>query len=76
MRGWVVLEQFACPVVGEGEGVEPNDTFVEQLVASAEAAVNAVVERGVANPDKIAVGGHSYGGSALSHQYFRRIGRT
>ena len=57
LRGYVVLEQFACPVVGEGEGVEPNDTFVEQLVSSAEAAVDAVVKRGVVDPDKIAVGG-------------------
>jgi len=48
-------------------GVEPNDTFVEQLVSSAEAAVNAVVERGVVDPEKIAVGGHSYGGFMTAH---------
>ncbi|KAL0435979.1 UNVERIFIED_CONTAM: putative glutamyl endopeptidase, chloroplastic [Sesamum radiatum] len=35
--------------------------YVEQLVASAEAAVEEVIRRGVAHPDKIAVGGHSYG---------------
>ncbi|KAG6787044.1 hypothetical protein POTOM_008672 [Populus tomentosa] len=35
--------------------------YVEQLVASVEAAVEEVVQRGVAHPSKIAVGGHSYG---------------
>ncbi|MBA0863445.1 hypothetical protein Goshw_021187 [Gossypium schwendimanii] len=35
--------------------------YVEQLVASAEAAVEEVIRRGVAHPNKIAVGGHSYG---------------
>ncbi|MCD9646861.1 hypothetical protein HAX54_037058 [Datura stramonium] len=35
--------------------------YIEQLVASAEAAVEEVIRRGVADPNKIAVGGHSYG---------------
>ena len=60
LRGWVILERFACPVVAEGNH-EPNDTFVEQICSSAAAAVKAVVDLGVADPDKIAVGGHSYG---------------
>lgn len=34
---------------------------MEQLVSGARAAVNAVVQRGVADPERIAVGGHSYG---------------
>mgnify|MGYP000216972844 CR=1 FL=1 len=48
------------PIIGEGD-VEPNDTYVEQLVASAQAAVDEVVRRGVADRDRIAIGGHSYG---------------
>ena len=48
------------PIVGEGEE-EPNDTYVEQLVASAQAAVDAMVSRGVTEPGRIAIGGHSYG---------------
>lgn len=48
------------PIVGEGDE-EPNDTYVEQLVASAKAAVNEVVRRGVAEKGRIAIGGHSYG---------------
>lgn len=60
-RGYAVLDGPALPIIGEGEGVEPNDTYVEQLVAGARAAVNEVVQRGVADADRIAVGGHSYG---------------
>lgn len=58
--GYTVLDNFSVPIVGEGNK-EPNDTYVPQLVASAEAAVDEVVRRGVADRDRIAVGGHSYG---------------
>ena len=60
LRGYAVLDDPAMPIVGEGD-MEPNDTFVEQLVSSALAAVEEVVERGVADPEHIAIGGHSYG---------------
>lgn len=59
-RGYAVLDDAAFPIVGEGE-TEPNDNFIDQLVADAEAAINAVVERGVADPKRVAIGGHSYG---------------
>ncbi|MFC0677131.1 S9 family peptidase [Lysobacter korlensis] len=59
-RGFAVLDDPSMPIVGEGDA-EPNDTYVEQLVASAEAAVDEVVRRGVADRNRIAVGGHSYG---------------
>jgi dipeptidyl aminopeptidase/acylaminoacyl peptidase len=59
-RGYAVLADVAMPIVGEGDE-EPNDTFVEQLVASARAAVDEVVRRGVADRDRLAIGGHSYG---------------
>lgn len=58
--GYTVLENFSVPIVGEGDK-EPNDTYIPQLVASAEAAVDEVVRRGVADRNRIAVGGHSYG---------------
>ena len=48
------------PIVGEGE-TEANDTYVEQLVASAEAAVQELIRRGVSERGRVAVGGHSYG---------------
>ncbi|KAK3151408.1 hypothetical protein QOZ80_3AG0245450 [Eleusine coracana subsp. coracana] len=59
-RGFAVLSGPTIPIIGEGDE-EANDRYVEQLVASAEAAVDEVVRRGVAHPDKIAIGGHSYG---------------
>lgn len=59
-QGYAVLDDPAMPIIGEGEA-EANDTFVEQLVMSARAAVDEVVELGVADRDRIAVGGHSYG---------------
>jgi dipeptidyl aminopeptidase/acylaminoacyl peptidase len=69
-RGYAVLDDPAMPIVGEGDE-EPNDTFVEQLVSSAKAAVDEVVRRGVADPEKLVIGGHSYGafmtGNLLAH---------
>lgn len=59
-RGYAVLDDAAFPIVGEGDK-EPNDTFIEQLVANAEAAINAVDELGYVDKDRVAVGGHSYG---------------
>ena len=59
-QGYAVLDNPAMPIVGEGER-EPNDHFVAQLAANAEAAVAEVVRRGVAERGRIAIGGHSYG---------------
>jgi dipeptidyl aminopeptidase/acylaminoacyl peptidase len=58
--GYAVLDNPSMPIVGEGSQ-EPNDTYVQQLVASAQAAVDEVVRRGVADRRRIAIGGHSYG---------------
>jgi len=59
-RGYCVLEP-SFPIVPEDAGGEPNDTFLPQLVGNAQAAVAEVVRRGVADPRRITVGGHSYG---------------
>ena len=59
-RGFAVLDNPSMPIVGEGKA-EPNDTYVTQLVASAQAAVDELVRRGVGDRQKMAVGGHSYG---------------
>jgi dipeptidyl aminopeptidase/acylaminoacyl peptidase len=58
--GYAVLDDPAMPIVGEGD-VEPNDRYVEQLVSSAAAAVDALVAKGVSERGRIAIGGHSYG---------------
>ena len=69
-QGYLVLDRAAFPIIGEGTD-EPNDSFRTQLIANAEAAINAVVEKGYADRNRIAVGGHSYGAfmvaNLLSH---------
>jgi dipeptidyl aminopeptidase/acylaminoacyl peptidase len=69
-RGYVVLDDAAFPIVGEGDE-EPNDTFITQLVANAKAAIDAVDKLGYIDPAKVACGGHSYGAfmvaNLLSH---------
>ena len=59
-QGYAVLENATIPIVGEGQA-EPNDTYVEQLVASAKAAIDEGVRLGVVDRDRVAVMGHSYG---------------
>jgi dipeptidyl aminopeptidase/acylaminoacyl peptidase len=58
-QGYAVFDNPTMPIIGEGETA--NDTYVEQLTASAEAAVDKVVEMGVGDRNRIGVGGHSYG---------------
>ncbi len=69
-RGYVVLDDAAFPIFAEGDE-EPNDSFVEQLVGNAKAAIDAVDSMGYIYRDKVAVGGHSYGAfmtaNLLSH---------
>ena len=48
------------PIIGEGSE-ETNDNFVKQLVASAQAAADIMVERNITTKNQIAIGGHSYG---------------
>ena len=75
-QGYAVLDDAAMPIVGDPETM--NDTFVEQLVASAKAAVDACVERGVADRERVGVAGHSYGAfmtaSLLAHSDLFRAG--
>ncbi len=76
-RGFVVLDGPTMPIIGE-DGAEPNDTYVEQLVASARAAVDEVVRRGVTDRERVAIGGHSYGAfmtaNLLAHSRLFRAG--
>ncbi|WP_031301810.1 alpha/beta hydrolase family protein [Sphingobacterium paucimobilis] len=59
-RGYAVLDQADMPIVGEGSS-EPNDTFIQQIEDNAKALIDHVVELGVADRQRIGVGGHSYG---------------
>ncbi|MBS7321874.1 MAG: prolyl oligopeptidase family serine peptidase, partial [Myroides sp.] len=69
-KGYAVLDDAAFPIIGEGD-VEPNDTFIEQLVMNAEAAIDAVDKLGYIDRTRVGVGGHSYGAfmtaNLLSH---------
>ncbi|RZK48038.1 MAG: S9 family peptidase [Pedobacter sp.] len=59
-QGYAVLDNAEMPIVAQ-EGKRPNDTFVPQLKLNAEAAINKLVELGVGDRNRMAVGGHSYG---------------
>lgn len=75
--GYGVLDNPTMPIVGK-DGREPNDTYVTQLVASAQAAVDKLEELGVGDRHRMAVGGHSYGafmtGNLLAHSDLFRAG--
>jgi dipeptidyl aminopeptidase/acylaminoacyl peptidase len=77
LAGYAVLNDPAMPIIAR-KGQKSNDTYVEQLVASAQAAVDELVRRGVADPKRIAVGGHSYGAfmtaNLLAHSRLFRAG--
>lgn len=73
-QGYAVLDGPAMPIVGENG----NDTFVEQLVMNAKAAIDEVVRLGVADRSRIGIGGHSYGAfmtaNLLAHSDFFAAG--
>ncbi|MFL5559126.1 MAG: S9 family peptidase [Gemmatimonadaceae bacterium] len=77
MHGYGILDGPTMPIVG-ANGKEPNDTYVEQLVASAQAAVDKIVEMGIADRDRVGIGGHSYGAfmtvNLLAHSDIFRTG--
>jgi dipeptidyl aminopeptidase/acylaminoacyl peptidase len=77
LQGFAVLDDPAMPIIGEGTA-EPNDTYVKQLVGSAKAAIDELVRRGVTDPARVAVGGHSYGAfmtaNLLAHSDLFRAG--
>ena len=76
LQGYAVLDDTTMPVVGDPETV--NDTFVKQIVDSAQAAIDKGVEMGVVDRDRVGVGGHSYGAfmtaNLLAHSDIFRAG--
>ncbi len=59
LKGYAVLENAAMPVVGDPDTV--NNTYIDQVVADAKAAIDKAVSMGVTDRDRVGVGGHSYG---------------
>ena len=59
LEGYAVLNDAAMPVVGPTETA--YDTFIDQIVANAKAAIDKAVELGVTDRDRVGVAGHSHG---------------
>jgi len=59
LAGYAIIDNAAFPIVGDPK--KAYDTYLEQLVADARAAVDEAVRLGVADPDRIGVTGHSHG---------------
>jgi dipeptidyl aminopeptidase/acylaminoacyl peptidase len=60
LRGYAVLQAATMPVIGDPETM--NDTYIEQITGAASAHITALTKMGIADPSRVAVGGHSYGG--------------
>jgi dipeptidyl aminopeptidase/acylaminoacyl peptidase len=60
LAGYAVLAAATMPVIGDPETM--NDTYLEQITAAARAHIRALDKAGIADPRRVAVGGHSYGG--------------
>ncbi|MCX6954281.1 MAG: prolyl oligopeptidase family serine peptidase [Verrucomicrobia bacterium] len=77
LAGYAILNDPTMPIIAP-KGKQPNDTYVEQLVANASAAIDELVRRGVTDPKRVAVGGHSYGAfmtaNLLAHSRLFRAG--
>ncbi len=75
-QGYAVLDSATMPVVGDPETM--NETYVEQIVASAKAAIDKAVDMGVTDRNRVGVGGHSYGAfmtaNLLAHSDLFRAG--
>jgi dipeptidyl aminopeptidase/acylaminoacyl peptidase len=76
LEGYAVLDNATMPVVGSPETV--NNTYIEQIVMSAKAAIDKATEMGVTDPERVGVGGHSYGAfmtaNLLAHSDLFRAG--
>ena len=58
-QGYAIMDNAAMPVIGDPEKM--NDTFIDQIVDAAKSAIDKAVEMGVADRNRVGVGGHSYG---------------
>jgi dipeptidyl aminopeptidase/acylaminoacyl peptidase len=76
LDGYAILDNPLMPVVGDANKI--YDTYMEQLVAGAQAAVDKAVELGVVDRDRIGIAGHSHGGlmtaNLLAHSDLFRAG--
>lgn len=66
MQGYAVMDRTAMPVIGD-DPETVNDTFIKQIVSSAQAAVDETVRLGFGDGVRVGVGGHSYGAFMTAH---------
>ncbi|MBO4571008.1 MAG: S9 family peptidase [Bacteroidales bacterium] len=78
LNGYAVVLEWSMPIISEKNGGQPNEVFRKNLVMNAEAIIKALDEAGIGDPDRMAVGGHSYGGfmtgNLLAHTRLYKLG--
>jgi len=76
LSGYAIIDNASFPIVGDPRTA--YDTYVEQLVMDAQAAVDKAAELGVVDPDRVGVTGHSHGAlmtaNLLAHTGLFRAG--
>ena len=76
LAGYAIIDNASFPIIGDPK--KAYDTYLEQLVADAKAAVDEAVRLGVADPKRIGVTGHSHGAlmtvNLLAHSDLFRAG--
>jgi len=76
LSGYAIIDSAAFPIVGDPR--KAYDTYTEQLVANARAAVDEAVRLGVTDPNRVGVTGHSHGAlmtaNLLAHSNLFRAG--
>jgi dipeptidyl aminopeptidase/acylaminoacyl peptidase len=76
LSGYAIIDNAAFPIVGDP--MKAYDTYLEQLVDDARAAVDTAVDTGVVDRDRIGVTGHSHGAlmtaNLIAHTDFFRAG--
>jgi dipeptidyl aminopeptidase/acylaminoacyl peptidase len=76
LSGYAIIDSAAFPIVGDPR--KAYDTYTEQLVANAKAAVDEAVRLGVTDPERVGVTGHSHGAlmtaNLLAHSKLFRAG--
>ncbi|MEX3639913.1 prolyl oligopeptidase family serine peptidase [Paraburkholderia sp. BR14320] len=76
LAGYAIIDNASFPIIGDPK--RAYDTYIEQIVADAQAAVDEAVRLGVADPNRIGVTGHSHGAlmtaNLLAHSNLFRAG--
>lgn len=76
LQGYAVLDNVGMPAIGHPDSV--YNTYLDELVENAKAAIDKAVAMGVTAPGRVGVGGHSHGAfmtaNLLGHSDLFRAG--